>query len=151
MLPYEINVPFWSDYAVKDRYVALPKGAQVKFDAKEKWEFPVGTVFIKTFWMHHDRTDWSDAKRLETRLLVSTAEGWNGYTYRYDDDQQEAHLVAADGDRANLTIRTDAGDVQQAYYFPSRADCLSCHTKQEGFVLGLNTRQMNRELHTTAR
>jgi uncharacterized repeat protein (TIGR03806 family) len=146
VLPYEINVPFWSDYAVKDRYVALPAGGKVRFDAREKWEFPVGTVFIKTFWMHQDRANWSDARRLETRLLVNTAEGWNGYTYRYDDDQQEAYLVPAEGERLNLSIKTDAGEVRQSYYLPSRADCLSCHTKQEGFVLGLNTRQMNREL-----
>lgn len=52
VIPYEVNVPFWSDYSVKDRYLTYPHSTSVKFSAKGEWEFPVGTVFIKTFWMH---------------------------------------------------------------------------------------------------
>ena len=36
--------------------------------------------------------------------------------------------------------------VQQDWYFPSREDCLTCHTPATNFALGLNTRQMNRDL-----
>jgi len=146
LIPYDLNMPFWSDYAVKDRYLALPKGGQVKFDVQKKWEFPVGTVFVKTFWMHRDRVNLKDPVRLETRLLVNGDEGWAGYTYVYDDDQTEAYLL--DGWLTKpIKIKVEGGQLDQTYYFPSRTDCLTCHTKQEGFVLGLTTRQMNRELH----
>lgn len=163
LIPYEVNVPFWSDYAVKDRYIALPKAGSVTFHPQDKWEFPVGTVFVKTFWLHQDRTDFSQPKRLETRLLVHSPRGWDGYTYLYDDDETEASLLpGSEHERADddavvphseggvprpVSIKTAQDKVQdQHYYFPSRIDCLACHTKGEGFVLGLNTRQMNRTL-----
>jgi hypothetical protein len=156
-------VPFWSDFAVKDRYIALPKAGSVMFHPQDKWEFPVGTVFVKTFWMHQDRTDFSQPKRLETRLLVHSPRGWDGYTYLYDDSETEAYLLpGSEHERADddavvpnseggvplpVSIKSAQGDVvDQHYYFPSRIDCLACHTKGEGFVLGLNTRQMNRLL-----
>jgi uncharacterized repeat protein (TIGR03806 family) len=145
LIPYELNVPFWSDFAVKDRYIALPEGASVKFSEREKWEFPRGTVLVKTFWMHKDRKNMQDPVRLETRLLVNGDEGWAGYTYVYNEEESEAHLLD-DWLTKPVEVKTEEGKFDQPYYFPSQSDCLTCHTKQEGFVLGLTTRQMNRTL-----
>lgn len=146
LIPYELNMPFWSDFAVKDRYIALPKNASVVFHEHDKWEFPVGTVFVKTFWMHRDRVNLADPFRLETRLLVHSPEGWAGYTYVYNADQTDAELL--DGSLLKpLTIQTEKGVISQPYYFPSRTDCMACHTKAEGFVLGLTTRQTNHTLN----
>jgi uncharacterized repeat protein (TIGR03806 family) len=146
LIPYEVNVPFWSDYAVKDRYLALPKQGQVVFDEHQKWKFPVGTVFVKTFWMHRDRRRLREPIRLETRLLVHAEEGWVGYTYVYNEEGSDADLL--DGWLSTaIAVQGEEGHLDQPYYFPSRADCLTCHTKAEGFVLGLTTRQMNRDLH----
>ncbi len=145
LIPYEVNVPFWSDHSAKDRYVALPKSASVKFNLNEGWEFPVGTVFVKTFWMHMDRKNHSEPKRLETRLMVHSPDGWQGYTYVYNDDGSEASLL--DGSQVMpLEINTDKGLVTQPYYFPSRSECFACHTEKAGFTLGPTTRQMNREM-----
>ena len=147
VLPYELNVPFWSDFAVKDRYVALPRGASVTFESEGQWKFPVGTVFVKTFWMHRDRAAWRDLYRVETRLLVHAPDRWQGYTYAYADGEDEAYLVADAGARRKLAIKAEDGDdEEQAYHLPSRADCRACHTKEAGFVLGLNARQMHRDL-----
>ncbi|MBL9094485.1 MAG: PQQ-dependent sugar dehydrogenase [Planctomycetaceae bacterium] len=151
VVPYELNVPFWSDYAVKDRYVALPKAGTVRFAPEKKWEFPLGTVLVKTFWLHRDRSKFadgvlSDPVRTETRLLVRAEEGWVGYTYIYNDEQTDAELAPRDGAQTTFKVKTATGEYDQPYYFPSRADCLGCHTKAENFVLGLNTRQMNREI-----
>jgi glucose/arabinose dehydrogenase len=146
VIPYEINMPFWSDYSVKDRYIALPAAESIAFDEREKWKFPVGTVFVKTFWMHRDRVHLKQPVRLETRLLVHSPDGWVGYTYVFNDEGSEAYLL--DGARiTSLRVTTkDEGETLKPYYFPSRTDCLACHTKAEGFVLGLTTRQMNRSL-----
>jgi len=146
LIPYELNMPFWSDYAVKDRYIALPQGGKVKFHEHDKWEFPLGTVFVKTFWMHRDRAALADPLRLETRLLVRSSAGWAGYTYVYNDDQSDAVLLEGSAVKS-IEVKTKRGTISQPYYFPSRTDCMACHTKAEGFVLGMTTRQMNHMLH----
>jgi len=146
LIPYELNLPFWSDYAVKDRYLALPEQGTIEFDEHEKWQFPVGTVFIKTFWMHLNRVTLSDPKRLETRLLVRAPHGWEPYTYVYNDEQSDAFLLEGSMTKP-IEVRTEDGWITQPYYLPSRSDCFACHTKAEGFVLGMTTRQMNRTIH----
>jgi len=146
LIPYELNMPFWSDYSVKDRYIALPEGKSVVYHDRDQWEFPVGTVFVKTFWMHQNREQLKDARRLETRLLVHSPEGWQGYTYVYNDDQSEAELLEGSALKP-ISINTAEGSFEQRYYFPSRSDCMACHTREAGFVLGLNTRQMNHPLN----
>ncbi len=145
LIPYEVNVPFWSDYAVKERFLALPEKGTVRFRESDKWEFPVGTVFVKTFWMHQDRVHMTRPRRLETRLFVHAPQGWVGYTYVYNEEQTEATLLD-EGTTRPIEVETAAGTISQPYYFPSRSDCLACHNKAEGFVLGLTTRQMNRTL-----
>ncbi len=145
MIPYELNLPFWSDYSVKDRYLVLPEKAKVEFDPREKWKFPVGSVFVKTFWMHRDRVNLKDPFRLETRLLVNSPDGWKGYTYVYNKDQTEATLLEGSLLRP-VEVTTESGTIKQPYYFPARHECMACHTKQEGFVLGMTTRQMNHTL-----
>jgi uncharacterized repeat protein (TIGR03806 family) len=147
LVPYAVNVPLWSDGALKDRFFTLPAKASVEFSEKDAWSFPQGTVFVKTFYLP-TAVEGEKGRRLETRLLVSSPRGWDGYTYLWDDDQRDARLLdaamtrtydvpalAADGSRT--TKKLD-------WYFPSRADCMACHTKAAGFVLGPNTRQMNR-------
>ena len=43
-------------------------------------------------------------------------------------------------------VTTAKGEIKQTWYYPSRADCMACHTGATDFVLGPNTRQMNRKL-----
>ena len=136
LIPYDVNVPLWSDHAGKGRYLALPAGARVKFSATGSWELPPGTVLVKTFTLAEHR--------LETRLLVHSPHGWKGYTYLWRDDHSDADLLDA-ALRKEYPVARGGKGASQEWYFPSRSDCNSCHTRVGGFVLGLNTRQMNRD------
>src|SRR5262249_26688771 len=69
LIPYDLIVPFWSDGAVKSRYVSVPQ-EKIKFAATGEWVFPAGTVFVKTFELPVDETNPNLKRRLETRLLV---------------------------------------------------------------------------------
>lgn len=125
ILRYEVNSPLWSDGASKDRALVLPPGGMIGYKGTGAWDLPEGTILIKTFALQ---------KRLETRFLVRNGGEWRGATYRWNDAQTEAHLLAG-------AATEDLGT--QVWSYPSRGDCTGCHTKAAGGVLGLSSGQMN--------
>ena len=145
MIPYDLIVSFWSDGAVKSRWISVPDGQRIKFAPTGEWVFPRGTVFVKTFELATNELKPDLKRRLETRLLVCDATGGvYGVTYKWRADNRDADLLAT-----NLTetiaITTATGVRTQAWYYPSRQECLACHTANAGFVLGVKTRQLNRD------
>ncbi len=142
MVSYHVNVPLWSDGAAKFRYFVLPEPSSVKFDRKMSWQFPVGTVLVKDFQLDLDRTEPGPLRKLETRFFVHSPEGWNGYTYVWNAQETEAYLLEG-ATTKTYRVKTERGEIDQEWYFPSSADCMACHTRATGFVLGPNTRQMN--------
>jgi uncharacterized repeat protein (TIGR03806 family) len=144
LIPYELVVPFWSDGAAKMRWVAVPTGQKIKFTATGEWSFPRGTVFIKTFLLATNEANPRSLRRLETRLLVCDADGGvYGAVYKWRADNRDADLLATNLTE-NITITTASGTRTQTWYYPSREDCLTCHTANAGYVLGVKTRQLNR-------
>jgi uncharacterized repeat protein (TIGR03806 family) len=144
IVPYHVNAPLWGDGALKRRWIALPGDARVGFRETGEWHFPAGTVFIKHFEMGTDDGDPSRRQRLETRLLVvdKTGRGY-GVTYRWRPDGSDADLLPDGADDA-IVIRTRSGATRTLHWhYPSRSDCLACHTAPSGFVLGVSTRQLN--------
>jgi uncharacterized repeat protein (TIGR03806 family) len=144
LMPYTVNVPLWSDGAAKDRFLVLPDKGKVVFAEQGPWEFPVGTVLVKTFLMNTDTEKPDEMRRLETRLLVHNLRGWEGYTYLWNEDETDGNLLADWPLTREFEVKTAAGPVKREWYFPSRSDCQACHTQNAGFVLGANTRQLNR-------
>ncbi|MGC1321851.1 MAG: chitobiase/beta-hexosaminidase C-terminal domain-containing protein [Candidatus Udaeobacter sp.] len=145
LIPYDLIVPFWSDGAAKTRWISVPDGQKIKFAPTGEWAFPRGTVFVKTFMLATNELSPKSQRRLETRLLVRDADGGvYGVTYKWRADNSDADLL-----ETNLTepiaIQTATGVRTQQWYYPSRADCLTCHTANAGFVLGVKTRQLNRD------
>ena len=146
LVPYDANVPLWSDGAVKDRLMALPGSERIGWTQDGPWTFPAGTVLVKTFRLPLVAGDPSSAAKVETRVLILGNAGWDGYSYRWRDDGSDADLLA-DADARTFTIADPAapgGTRQQTWTFPSRGDCMRCHTAAAGRVLGLTTRQLNR-------
>jgi uncharacterized repeat protein (TIGR03806 family) len=142
LLPYEVNTPLWSDGIDKWRWLALLAGMKIGFAEHGAWRFPAGTVFVKHFAL--PETKAGRGRRLETRLLVVGAAGRGyGVTYRWRDDQKDAELLP-DGLTEEVRVETPKGPRTQKWTYPSRQQCLICHTAAAGFVLGVNTRQLNR-------
>jgi len=130
LIPYEVNAPLWSDGADKRRWMALPDGETIDVDpVTGDWTFPLETVLVKEFSV--------DDQRIETRLLVLHTDGnWAGYSYEWDENETEATLLPAGKTRAVGTL---------TWGYPSRGECLQCHTDAAGRSLGLETVQMNRD------
>ena len=90
-VPYEINVPFWSDYAIKSRWFTVPKPEdQVVFSETGSWGFPVGSAWLKHFEMEMIEGDPESRRRLETRFILRTDTGIYGVTYKWNEDETEA-------------------------------------------------------------
>jgi hypothetical protein len=75
LLPYEVNTPLWSDGALKQRWIDLRKAAgKIGFNESVPWDFPAGTVFVKHFELEITNDVPASRRRIETRLLVKTAD-----------------------------------------------------------------------------
>ena len=143
LIPYDLIVPFWSDGAAKSRWVAVPDGQKIKFAPAGEWVFPRGTVFVKTFMLATNELIPNALRRLETRLLVcDEAGGVYGVTYKWRADNRDADLLETNLTEA-IAVQTATGVRTQSWYYPSRQDCLTCHTANAGLVLGVKTRQLN--------
>ena len=130
LIPYGVNAELWSDGATKERFFAIPDGTTVNVGPDGDLELPVGSVTMKTFFV--------GGKRVETRLLVRHDDGeWAGYTYEWGDDPSDAVLLHAGKSKA-------AGD--QTWTFPSRSECLQCHTTAAGRTLGPELAQLDGDL-----
>jgi uncharacterized repeat protein (TIGR03806 family) len=142
LVPYTVNVPLWSDGAVKQRWMA-PGRSPIAFAPEGEWTFPAGTIFVKHFDLPIDERDPRVKRRLETRLLVVDGSGGGyGVTYKWRPDNRDADLLR-DNQREDIVIKTAAGTRKQTWYYPSPTDCLTCHTAAAKFVLGVKTRQLN--------
>ncbi len=147
LVEYQVNTPLWSDDAHKRRWLALPGQTKIGFAVEDPWTFPVGTVLVKHFELAMTVGDPTTRRRLETRVLIREENGWAGYTYQWNPAQTEAELLET-GLTETLAIQdldAPGGQREQVYYYPSRGDCLRCHNQAAGGVLGVNTRQLNRD------
>jgi len=141
VVPYDVNLPFWSDYATKQRWFAI-KSTTPKFGFSEQgnWTLPTGAVWVKHFDIEVERGNPATRRRLETRILVKTTTDVYGLSYQWREDQTDADLVDGDG----LSYAIPSASPAQTWRFPSRSECNQCHTPGGGYALSFNTAQLNR-------
>jgi uncharacterized repeat protein (TIGR03806 family) len=146
VIAYDVNVPLFSDHADKHRFVRLPPGAKATYKAEGPFDFPVGTVLVKTFAYAKDKRDPSKGERLlETRLLVRRPTGWIGLPYVWDEAQSEATLRYAGGavDGVSWT-HGDGSRRTLRYLIPNANQCKGCHeAKGRGKMAPLGTTAAN--------
>jgi uncharacterized repeat protein (TIGR03806 family) len=161
VLPYDLNTPLFSDYALKLRTVWMPDGQSASYRADRELDFPVGTILSKTF--HYRRgergferldataepgedgsLDLTRHRLVETRLLVHYEDGWKALPYVWNEDQTEATLEVA-----GAQFEFSFGDDSFAYLVPDMNQCAACHvpdfTTKAIRPLGPKAHQLNRE------
>ncbi|MEM6633810.1 MAG: PQQ-dependent sugar dehydrogenase, partial [Bacteroidota bacterium] len=151
IIPYSVNSPLWSDGASKKRWIALPNDGihdspaeQIEFDPENPWKFPEGTVLIKHFELPVDERNPSIVRKLETRFTIfGPNDSFYGVTYKWNEAQTDAVLLVG-GESESIPVTQSNGSIRaQNWDFPSRTECLSCHTQVSGRALGVNTHQLN--------
>lgn len=148
VLPYELATPLFSDYAYKARFVKLPEGsAPAPFNDEDVFDFPVGTVLIKTFYYPYDMRDETKGRRLmETRLLVHETTGWKALPYIWNEEQTEATLEIAGGRKEVTWVHTDGSKRNLNYVIPNMNQCKGCHIKNGSMTpIGPKARYLNHD------
>jgi glucose/arabinose dehydrogenase len=155
LIPYSVNSPLWSDGAYKERHIAIPhkpdQDVPIEMTASRGWGFPDETVLVKSFALETDEGRPASRRWIETRLLTKQEGEWVGYSYAWNPDQSDAVLVDAGGMDREFAIRTATdsagkGEVRrQTWHYPSRTECMVCHSRAAVYVLGLTTLQMNKD------
>ena len=107
---------------------------------------PQPTVSFPNTWLRLTRQG-------DTFAAYSSSDGVNWRNYaNYSLDLPETVYfglaVTAHTGGSITTARFHLGNTRiQPWFFPGRQDCLACHTPQSGGVLGVKTRQSNRDFH----
>lgn len=106
IFPYEVNSPLWSDGAFKARHFFVPdrKGKDgnlipqsITHAGSGPWNFPDGTVLIKSFALELKKGVASSRTWIETRFLVKEDNEWTGYSFAWNENKQDATLVGPMG------------------------------------------------------
>ena len=142
---YELSTPLFSDYARKQRIIALPNGTQMEFVNDLLPNFPDNTLIAKTFYYYVDERDESLGKIIiETRVLIKLNGEWQSGNYIWNNEQTDA-VLDLDGAPLEINYIDENGDTNQVnYVIPSNQDCFTCHGNAGSLVLiGPKLRTLN--------
>jgi uncharacterized repeat protein (TIGR03806 family) len=151
LIPYSVRSALWSDGATKERFMRVPDGAKIHaldcttdvdackppgeggVGAEEgHWDMPIGTVLVKSFSI--------EGKRIETRLFMRRSKlVWKGFSYEWNEAGTDATLLPDNGEGKDKMVGSGA----QVWHYPSRSQCLDCHSRYAGSSLGPSTAQLN--------
>ncbi|MCS7046414.1 MAG: PQQ-dependent sugar dehydrogenase [Gemmataceae bacterium] len=145
LIPYTVNAVLWSDGAGKQRWLGIPGDGVIEFTTNRGWNFPDETVIVKSFYLDLEEGNPASRRWIETRFLTKQLGQWYGYSYEWNDEQTEGTLVDAKGKDREFTVRTVRGEKKLLWHYPSRSECMVCHSRAANFVLGLTELQFNRE------
>jgi hypothetical protein len=117
---YTPGLVFWSDGAVKSRWIYLPPGTTIDTTDMDNWVFPTGTKIWKQFVVA--------GQLVETRLIWKTSDQWTYLDYRWSADGSSAQRL--DDGETNVNGST--------YEIPSTSVCYECHGGRTDDVLGFD-------------
>ena len=156
VIPYSVNTAQWLDGAQAQRFLGLPGSLQFKVNpagaGSAAWGLSDGSVVAETISMEMETGQPESRRRIETRVLLRHDGHLAGYSYVWNAEQTDAELVEARG--RDLTLQIKDRELAESarrrtWHVPSRNECMFCHSRASGFVLGLSTQQLNRQ-HTYA-
>ena len=144
---YDLITPLFTDYAFKHRLIYIPEQSKIEYKERDVFEFPEGSMIVKTFYYPHDFENINQGVDLvETRLLVHETSGWKAYPYIWNDEDTDAVLSVAGGIRP-VSWKDKKGNHAIDYIVPNMNQCKGCHVKDGKFVpIGPTARQLNKNL-----
>jgi uncharacterized repeat protein (TIGR03806 family) len=135
VVPYAPSSTLFSDYAIKERTVWVPKGKSIAWDDTKVFDLPVGSILTKSFGYPKDLRSPAPVTWVETRLLIRQPAGWRAISYVWDDDQKEARIRPGGLTRDLSFIKADGTPVTASYLVPNQNQCKKCHGDGESNVV----------------
>ena len=137
VLPYDLQTPLFTDYALKLRTVWTPQPLSGPLP-DDPMALPVGTVITKTFYYPEDGAgvtrgapvavnastglDLAAYRLIETRVLVRRDDGWHPVSYVWNEEETEARLT-----RVGAVVPLSLDGQSFAYVVPNENQCAGCH------------------------
>lgn len=123
LIPFKPIYELWSDGLHKERYLLLPKGGKVDNKDPARWDFPVGTVLVKTF-----LDDRGGKRPIETRLIRKVADPFEPFEFSV----YKWNATGTDAELADITdpipVSVTVGGRTFDHRIPSKLHCGDCHT-----------------------
>jgi parallel beta-helix repeat protein len=142
---YDLNTPLFSDYANKYRFVFVPGGSAAAYRNQEVFDFPVGTIIVKTFTFQADlRIADSRQDIIETRLLIRRKDGWAALPYTWDPSETDALLTVTGGTQSVNWVDINGEAQSTDYSIPNSNNCANCHGEDELLPIGPKARSLNK-------
>ncbi len=153
VLPYKPASSLFTDYALKKRFVWMPKNTKAIYNGDGKvLELPVGAVLIKTFYYNNVQPS-NTTKIIETRLMIRVREaatvegvydsGWKFYNYVWNEEQTEAYLDMNGSDKV-ISWMQEGVLKSNNYRIPSENECLVCHKLNASPIpIGIKPQNLN--------
>lgn len=140
VVAYDLVNPLFSDGSDKHRYVFVPSGEAARFHETDAFEFPIGSVIVKTFSFDDDF--------IETRLLVHKADGWHAYPYVWNETDTEAVYTPIGASKMIQTTGPSGAPLTINYAVPNKNQCKTCHgLNGKVFPIGPKARNLGDQTH----
>ena len=137
VVPYQISAHSWQAGGSSEFLLAVPGQETIQIARLQRgWKYPAGTVFAKTISLGR--------VRVETQVLHFDGINWQPYSYLWNDDQTDAHLVEAAGAEKQVGYELDDGQFATTLWkVKNRAQCRSCHGRQNGGAIGFSLENLS--------
>ena len=146
VLPYEPINSLFTDYALKKRFVWMPKNKKATYvDDYSVLDFPIGAVLIKNFYYENALPN-NSIRIIETRLMYYTTIGWKFANYTWNDSQTEAYFDLTGG-YTDIDFIENGQTKNTTYRIPSSAECFTCHKSEVNSIpIGLKPQNLNKSI-----
>ncbi len=147
VIPYKPTSELFTDYAIKKRFIWLPKGAKATYNGDGNvLNLPVGAALIKNFYYNNVQPN-NSTKIIETRVMIRKSDGWIFAEYVWDSQQSDAFLQT-DGSTTPVSWKDENNIIQTIdYKIPSTTlDCKRCHgvnNLTEVLPIGIKPQNLN--------
>lgn len=144
VMAYDVAAKSYADGVDSRFVVGIPGRESIRINRRQRaWKHPKGTVFANTISRRLINGGEPKSLRVETQLLHFNGINWQPYSYLWNDEQTDADLVGSEGITKEFAVSDDHSE-SVSWHVLNRAQCRSCHSRQNGGAVGFTLENLDR-------